>query len=291
MQAGPEPPSFIFQIVVTLLVLGAIYGLMTIVDKSINAYSSVNQNEAVLIPDTTQDTSIIPQSLQSDAPLLYPSSNQPSGHEFSYSCFLKIDPATFSTSSATTCNTENTSNSGVSPVVLKHIFSKGTAKSFPLMAPGVFVQANTNTLVVYMNTANSWNNTAKVDNIPIDKFFHLAIILTGSYMDIYINGNVANRVKFNAVPKINFGPVFILNPRKFPDSPSVPKSISDVFVVDGAAKAMISRLQYFAYAMNSSQIDSLYRQGPSSKISGSGVLQTPPYLADTWWVGQAPGSS
>ena len=147
----------------------------------------------------------------------------------------------------------------------------------PLYLPkrGVALRLNTSILPMYRRA--------------IEVYEHNKVEVKGK--DIYINGNVANRVKFNAVPKINFGPVFILNPRKFPDSPSVPKSISDVFVVDGAAKAMISRLQYFAYAMNSSQIDSLYRQGPSSKISGSGVLQTPPYLADTWWVGQAPGSS
>lgn len=282
MQAG-EPPSFVLQIIITLVGVAVIAGVMLLLDKSITTFQSATGTSAVLVQDTTGDTSIIPQSPQSGAPIIYPSSNQPSGIEFTYSCFLKIGSDTFSTSSGTSCSAR--SSGGPAPTVLKHIFSKGTANSFPLMAPGVFCRADKNTLRIYMNTVDSWNNYVEVDNVPVgDKWFHLAIILKGTYMDVYINGNVAQRTQFRTVPKINFGPMFILNNRRFPDGQSLQQKD---FIVDGAAKALVSRLQYFAYAMNYSDIDSLYRQGPSSTMTGTSVIQIIPYMTDTWWTGQA----
>jgi len=284
MQATGDPPSLLMQLGVTLLALLLVYVIMTLIDKTINAYNDSGKLSAVLLADTTGDTSIISQSPQSGSPMLYPSSNQRNGMEFSYSCFLNISADTFSTSSAATCSSAATTT--VAPVVLKHIFSKGTAASFPLMSPGVFCRADKNTLRVYMNTVDSWDTFVEVDNIPIGKWFHMVILLAGSYLDVYINGNVAQRIRFRSVPKLNVGPVFILNNRHFPDGSSVAQKD---FVVDGAAKAMLSRLQYFAYAMNASQIDGLYRQGPSSKMTGATVTQIVPYLTDTWWTGPTPG--
>ena len=282
MQAVAEPPSFVFQIIITIVGLLIIYSVMTLIDKSMSAYNSADQTTAVLIQDTTQDTSIIPQSPQSGAPLIYPSTNQAAGIEFSYSLFLNISSDTFTTSSGSTCATD----SSAAPTVLKHIFSKGTAKSFPLMAPGLFCRADKNTMRVYMNTVDSWNNFVDVDNIPIGKWFHLALVLQGNIMKIIINSNITQTIQFRTIPKINYGPVFVLNNRHFPDGSS---SVKPDFIVDGAAKAMLSRLQYFAYALNGSQIDGLYRQGPSSKMSGATVTQIVPYMTDTWWLGQTPG--
>jgi hypothetical protein len=282
MQAA-EPPSILFQLAITIAVLVVIYVVMLLVDKSITAYSATSNITAVLIQDTTGDTTIIPQSLQSGAPLIYPSSNQGTGIEFSYSFFLNLSADTFSTSTAATCSA---GSSSTAPTVLKHIFTKGTANSFPLMAPGLFCRGDKNTLRVYMNTVDSWDNYVEVDNIPIGKWFHTVILLTGSYMDIYINGNIAQRIKFRTVPKINFGPVFVFNNRRFPDATSVAQKD---FIVDGSATGMISRLKYYAYALNASQIDSLYRNGPSSRISGNTVAPLVPYMTDTWWTGQTPG--
>lgn len=279
------PPSLVFQLAITLVALLILYGVMTIVDKSITAVESAGKTSAILIQDTTGDTSIIPQSLQSDAPLIYPSSNQPGGQEFAYSCFLQISSDTFSTSTAASCSAS--SSGSPNPTVLKHIFSKGTANSFPLMGPGLFCRGDKNTLRIYMNTVDSWDNFVEVDNIPIgDKWFHLIIQLQGNNLKIYVNGNIVQQITFRTTPKINYGPLFVFNNRHFPDGSS--KAQTD-FIVDGAAKGLISRLQYFAYAMNASQIDQLYRQGPSSTISGASITQIIPYTATSWWTGQTPG--
>jgi len=61
MQAG-EPPSFVLQIVITLVGVALIAGVMVLLDKSITTFQSASGSSAMLVQDTTGDTSIIPQS-------------------------------------------------------------------------------------------------------------------------------------------------------------------------------------------------------------------------------------
>jgi hypothetical protein len=50
-------------------------------------------------------------------------------------------------------------------------------------------------------------------------------------------------------------------------------------------KGMISRLNYFSYALCYAEIQQLMNEGPSSKIeSALTVTNIPPYLDDTWWT-------
>jgi hypothetical protein len=275
--------SMISQILLTIVVLLAAYIVFTTLDTTMTSISETSKTATTLLPNTYSSPQVIPQNPNSGFPLIYPSSNEPNGMEFSYSCHLNIAPETFNSSKAAACGaTGSAGSAGVNSTVLKHVFTKGAENSFPLMAPGVFVRGDVNTLRVYMNSTTSWNNYVEVPNIPIGKWFHLAIILKGKYLDVYINGNVAIRHEFKDVPKLNFGPLFVFNNRTFPDGTST--AIKD-FIVDGPAKGMISRLQYFAYALNYSQIDSLYRQGASAKMGESVTSVTPPYMADSWWTG------
>ena len=48
-----------------------------------------------------------------------------------------------------------------------------------------------------------------VDNIPLGKWFHLAVRLQNRDMDIFINGNLAARHKLTSPPKQNYGNVYI----------------------------------------------------------------------------------
>jgi hypothetical protein len=273
--------STLSQVVLTLVILIVAYLIFTALDTTMSSYSEYSKTKSVLLADTYSSPQTIAQSPSSGAPLIWPSSNESNGMEFSYSCHLNLNPETFNGQKAATCGS-STSSSNAGSTVLKHIFSKGTESSFPLMAPGVFARGDINTLRVYMNSTTTWNNYVEIPNIPIGKWFHLVISLKGKYMDVYINGNVAMRHEFKDVPKLNFGPLFVFNNRQFPDGTST--AIRD-FVVNGAAKGMISRLEYYAYALNYSQIDTLYRQGPSAKMGESVISVTPPYLADNWWTG------
>jgi hypothetical protein len=147
------------------------------------------------------------------------------------------------------------------------------------MCPGVFVKENSNELVVHMNEVGSWNTNCVIPNIPIGKFFHLAIVVKNMFVDVYINGNVTHRMTLNSIPRQNFGDIYVFKTETFSD-----KGVGDEkFFVNGAATGLISRLQYAGYALNYEQIDKMVRAGPSTQLV-SASQNLPPYLADNWWV-------
>jgi len=244
----------LFFIVYSVLVAGK--GFMDF----IRVYS---ESTVLLLPDLYDGAQVVFQDpTQAGAMTIYPSVNAPSGLEFSYSCFLLINKASF----------QSGSNG------LRHIFHKGSPSYKPLMCPGVFVRNNSNTLVIYMNETNSWRTHCEIHNIPVGKFFHLAIIVRNMNMDVYINGNVAYRKALKSVPKQNFGDLYVFKSEAVSDT-----NPDDPFTVVGPATGLISRLAYAGYALNYEQIDRQMRAGPSTKLV-SATQNLPPYLADNWWV-------
>jgi hypothetical protein len=227
--------------------------------------SVYSQSTTELLPYLYDGPQVIFQNPnQKGSNTIYPSINAPSGLEFSYSCFLLINKATF-----------QGSDDG-----LRHVFHKGSPNYKPLMCPGVFVRNNDNALVVHMNEAGSWNTYCELPNMPVGKFFHLAIVVRSMNVDIYINGNVAHRMKLTTIPRQNFGDVYVFKNESFSDAASSP---DHPFKVAGAASGLISRLAYSGYALNYEQIDRMVRSGPSSQLV-SATQNLPPYLADNWWV-------
>ena len=199
----------------------------------------------------------------------YFSDNERSGIEFSYSFYLNVNPATFRNEKG-----------------LLHIFHKGYATQFPLLAPGVYLHSDTNTLRVYMNTYKTWNNYVDIDNIPVGKWVHCAIAVTNEAMEIYINGNLAKKLSFDGyTPYQNFEDYCCFSQRRITISHSKVPSVDDTgFDVFGSFKGMLSKLYYFNYALCYSEINKLMNEGPSSTInSGATTTNVPPYLDDTWW--------
>lgn len=272
-------PGFIAQILLTIVVFVLIVIVLNIVETIVNTITQIDRQTAVLMPDTLTSNLVIPQSPESDA-LMYNSRNEVNGMEFSYSMYVFISPETFeSTSAGATCGTSVTNTD---TTALKHIFHRGSRDGFPLLAPGLFCHGNKNTLRLYMNSTTKWDNYVEIPNIPVGKWFHIVIAMKGKYLDVFINGNVTVRHEFQTVPKLNYGNAYILSQIKFPKQ-YTNKDIGN-FKIDGPAKGMVSRVNYYSYALNYSQIDDLYRQGPSSKIVNKTVNNTPPYFHDDWWV-------
>jgi len=200
------------------------------------------------------------------------SDNQRSGVEFSYSMFINLDSATFSSGTAK----------------LHHIMHKGYGQFFPLMGPGVFCWGNKNTLRIYMNSYHTWNEYTEIDNIPVDNWFHLTISCKGTTVYIYINGNLKQKIKMsdNTPPYQNYGDVYLFSGRKKTIMQSSVTSLGDEesLTFDGAAKGMASRVFYFSYALTYSEIQALMNMGPSSKVNGANASVMTPYLSDTWWT-------
>ena len=258
--------SQLFLAFTAIVVLGLLtYSLESVVQSFIDR----SKRSAVLFKDTTNSQQFISQDPDGGMPLVYNSKNEANGMECTYSFYLMINSDTFDqTQSATP--------------TLKHVFHKGFKNAFPVMAPGVFVESGTNNIRIYMNSVTSWDNYVVVPNVPVGKWFHMVIMIKGQNMDVYINGNVSQRNQFADVPRLNFGNIYVMYPIQFP-YPGSPTQVGD-FKVTGPISGMVSRLKYYAYALTYSDIDGLYREGPSSTIVNKSFNELPPYFHDDWWV-------
>jgi len=200
-----------------------------------------------------------------------PSNNAVTGTEFSYSFFLSVAPGSFKGDKG-----------------LTHIFHKGSPQQFPLLGPGVYMASDTNTLHVYMNSYDKFNNCAKVDNIPIGKWLHVAITCESSELLVYINGNIKTRLPFDRTPPYqNYGDIYAFSQRMITLRGSQIPAIGghdDEFKVMGATSGMLSKLYYFNYALSYSEITSLMNEGPSTTIDGTQGGMPAPYLRDNWWT-------
>lgn len=263
------------QLILTIIIILVLHFIIMAVESLVKGVQRYNRLSATLLPYTyiskgdNKDAQVVLQNpKKSKYPFMYPSENEVNGLEFSYSFHLYVDPDTYVDVANRHANEFYT------------VFYKGGSNPWPLLGPGVFLNAKENTLRIYMNSVKSiQDNYVEIPNMPVGKWAHLVITQRGQNMDIYINGNIAVRKHFEELPLINFGDVYV-----FPIATHTPSANSTAPKVIGAMKGMISRLKYYAYAINYTQIDSLIGEGISKKIVASSMDQTPPYFHDSWWV-------
>lgn len=178
--------------------------------------------------------------------LLHRSKNELGGAEFTYSFWMLVSDWSFKYGQ------------------WKHILHKGNSTSWPNRAPGIWLHPKENTMRFYMNTFDSVaDNYIDIQNIPLNKWFHIVYSVNQLSMDVYINGTLRKSLKFSSLPKQNNGDLYIMNFRGF--------------------EGYLSRMAYFNYAIPYSDIEKLIVLGPSP-ISCSGSGNTPPYLTPTWWT-------
>jgi len=288
---GPGLGSQLLIVVLTMLALQVIMLMM----EQVNSFFSKLDRQAVVLFDNTTATSVdIPQGPNTGFPILYNSRDEQQGSAFSYSMFVFIHPDTFDQNPGAAVDQCGVSHApgqaqGFSPIKLKHIFHKGSDSGFPNLAPAVFVQSDVNTLRIYMNTIDAWDNFVTVPNVPVGKWFHLVILLKGVNLDIYVNGNIAVRMKLATVPRLNTGALYVMKNMYFPDKAGYDKKLFKDYTVVGPMKGMVSRLKYFAYALNYAHIDALYRErANTSSVMAPSIGDVngnqPPYFWDDWWV-------
>jgi len=145
----------------------------------------------------------------------------------------------------------------------KHVLHKGNSDSWPGRAPGIWLHPEENKMRVYMNTFNSIADSyIDIDNIPLDKWFHVSVSLKSKYLDVYINGNLKKRIVLDGVPKQNNGDVYI---NKF-----------------GGFSGYMSCIRYYDHSISPIELEYIVKQGPKPlEINHN---QTPPYLSTNWWI-------
>jgi len=267
--------SVVEHLVYGLFYVGILCMVFIFVELMYKYWNRLSMNRTTLIANTINSDKTIsipqdPNATGSNTVSL--SSNELTGVEFSYSLYLNVNPSTFQGADQT--------------AGLYHIFHKGYASQFPLMAPGAYMRSDQNTLRIYMNTYKTWNNYIDVENIPVSKWVHVVIVCKEHALEIYVNGNIAKKMSFDGFsPYQNYQDVCCFSNRRILLSKSKVSSLGDNdFNVLGAMKGMMSRLTYFSYGLSYSEIQQLLNQGPSDKMDSSQSMDIPPYMADNWWT-------
>ena len=268
---GSDPLS---QVLTGVALVAAVYFTMLFAEYIYQSYLAMFRDRVEIFPNTYTSGSLSHTAIQDPksplAKTVYTSDNQRSGVEFSYSLFCYITSDTFS-------NGDDK---------LYHILHKGYSKSYPLMGPGLFMKGNSNTLRVYMNCYQTWNNYADIDNIPIEKWVHIVVSCKGNQLYVYINGNLKTKMALsgNTPPYQNYGDIYLFSQRTIILSSSTTPSLkSTSLIFNGAAKGLASRVFYFAYALTYTEIQNLISMGPSPVMEGVNMSITP-YLTDQWWT-------
>lgn len=260
-----------------------LYLVLSMMEFLYSSFMGIWKNRVILFPDTYSSGTKIYTAIQNPtnpaALTIHTSNNQSSGIEFSYSMFININSDTFSGGHAN----------------LYHILHKGYSQVYPLLGPGIFCWGNKNAIRVFMNCYDTWLNYTDIENIPVDKWFHLVVSCKGNTLYVYINGNLKQKVALsgNTPPYQNYGNVYMFSSRKISLSKTITTSLQndDAFngmgittslTFDGSAKGMTSRVYYYSYALTYTEIQSLMNMGPSSKVSSSD-MSISPYLSDSWW--------
>jgi len=211
---------------------------------------------------TATNGKVFPNSPTTDGVVIQRSNNELTGIEFSWSVWINVSDL-----------------HGTKDYL--HVFSKGDNStlapiddrgiSSPNNAPGLYLSAETNQLLVVMNTFENIEEKVEVGNIPLLKWIHVLIRVEGQYLDVYVNGRLAKRKEMTSVPKQNNGGVYVAS--------------------NGGFNGFISNLRYYNKALSPGDIVGIVNQGPNLKLSSSeqkSLTNTyPNYLALDWYFQSA----
>lgn len=271
------------QIVLALVAALILFIILFSVETLAVLFNKYKNAKTFLVENTllSNATRVIRQNpADPTAKMILASDNELTGVEFTYSFFLYVEPATI--------------NSADTAAPLKQVFYKGYSTPFPLLGPGVFIKGNSNTLRVFMNSYKNWYNYVDVENIPLQKWFHVSIIFRANTLEVYINGNLKGRIDMtDTYPYQNYQDIIIFGgttydsgtPRFLPPGKTLDADLEQ-FKVGGPMSGQISRLSHYRYALSFAEIQNNVNQGPSSTVERSGgeMYYNSNALKDTWWT-------
>jgi len=234
--------GFSNQIINILLIIVIIIIVVYLFIRIGFSVSNFHSDSPYIIEDTVLGTN----SRSFPASKLLRSYDQKFGLEFSYTFWLYIDENTF-----------NNSNKW------HHVFHKGSCNGVPLQAPGVWIYPSENKLAINMNTYNQVKASCDIDNVPMNKWVHIALVVVGQHIDVYVNARLKKRCDLGGIPMQNYGDLWM---SKW-----------------GGFNGFMSRFRYFSYAIPFYLIEKMFKEGPSSAPCVE-TGEKPPYLAPDYWM-------
>jgi len=162
----------------------------------------------------------------------------------------------------------------------QHIFNKGNNVYNSLNVatvnngPGLYFgnpsdPNKLNSLYLIMDTVDQTdkNTSVVINDIPLQKWVHVAIRMENSVIDVYVNGTVSARLTMSNVPKQNYADILLFQ--------------------NGGFSGNISNLRYFDKALNVFDINSIIKKGPnmnsSSQQRGISLMSNYDYLSNIWY--------
>ena len=167
----------------------------------------------------------------------------------------------------------------------RHVFNKGSVNPnsdgtmTPNNGPGLYLNyddttTNTMSLRVVMSTFDfdDPNTFVDVDNIPVNKWVNVIIRVENTVLDVFINGDLAQRLPLKSVPFQNYGNVNV--------------------AINGGFNGNLSSLRYYNSALGTRAIQNIVSDGPNMKVLGSsgGSPANMDYLSMRWFFSQWNGN-
>jgi hypothetical protein len=240
----------------------------------VNYWGSSSQNIPIYlisgISNGYTPTTIIQNPKKNPDTYILRSNNRNYGTEFTWSIWLYVKDIV----------------ANGNPNSFQNIFNKGNNQYDSITgiatinnAPGLYLSKDTNTLRIIMDTiepnSNIANNYTDITNIPLGKWFHLAIRLQDRNLDTYVNGIIATRLYLINVPKQNYDTLYVCQ--------------------NGGFSGNFSDLFYYNYSLPIHEIQTLIMNGPglvyskvhieteTSTLSRSKINN---YLSPLWYFGE-----
>jgi hypothetical protein len=187
------------------------------------------------------------------------SNNRENGIEFTWTVWLLIN---------------DINNQSVSTVAnYEHIFNKGNntynADNIATVhnCPGMYLSTNDNTIRLIMDTINpnDANTVIDISNVPIRKWFHIAMRMKNTILDVYVNGVISTRLLLSNLPSQNYENMYLCQ--------------------NGGFSGNLSNLRYYEYALNVFEINNIVNYGPN--LTSANNTNGPPrydYLSSKWYT-------
>lgn len=261
------------QILLVIVISALLFILMMTLETMYLTWYRASRTRIDVLPYTANPDdkmkTIVQNPTMPNAVTLPLSENERTGAEFTYSFFIYLNPSNIDSNQTTTQG-------------LRHVFHKGYSRFSPLMGPGVFVKTNENTIRLYMNSSKKLDNYVDVPNIPLKKWVHVVILGRKNSVEIYVNGNVAKKIRLDGAIYQNYQDLILFSQR----NGQIKHSDGSIVEVKGSFSGSFSSLVYYSYAISYSEIQDLLNEGPSKETeeAANGLTVASPYLADSWWT-------
>jgi hypothetical protein len=179
------------------------------------------------------------------------SNNQPGGLEYTWSVWLYYNTIT-----------ETTKHE---PIFIKgNAVFDSTTNISGYNSPGLYFCLSGNSPFLITRYAS---NSHSIEGIPMKKWFHVAIRVQNTVLDIYVNGTIARREVFSSVPDENLYDILVGH--------------------SGGFNGNLSDLRYYSYALNIFDINNIILFGPNlspSSLSPDSNNSNISYLSSNWYT-------